>query len=88
MSGCSCFDKGATCIFEEVLLELVGVLLLVHVTVHLLKVLSGCSWFDKGATCIIEDLLLVLVGVNLDVPVGVLLEELLKVVSEVSSVAH
>ena len=50
--------------------------------------LSGCSWFDKGATCIIEDLLLVLVGVNLDVPVGVLLEELLKVVSEVSSVAH
>ena len=42
----------------------------------------------KGATCIIEDLLLVLVGVNLDVPDGVLLEELLKVVSDVSSVAH
>ena len=42
----------------------------------------------KGATCITEDLLLVLVGVNLDVPVGVLLEELLKVVSKVSSVAH
>ena len=39
LSGCSCFDKGVTCIFEEVLLELVGVLLLVHVTVHLLKVL-------------------------------------------------
>ena len=50
--------------------------------------ISGCPWFDKGATCIIEDLLLVLVGVNLDVPVGVLLEELLKVVLKVSSVAH
>ena len=42
----------------------------------------------KGATCTIEDLLLVLIGVDLDVPVGVLLEELLKVVSKVSSVAH
>ena len=42
----------------------------------------------KGVTCIIEDLLLVLVGVNLDVPDGVLLEELLKIVSDVSSVAH
>ena len=39
-------------------------------------------------TCITEDLLLVLVGVNLDVPDGVLLEELLKIVSDVSSVAH
>ena len=42
----------------------------------------------KGATCIIEDLLLVLVGVDLDVPDGVLLKELLKIVSDVSSVAH
>ena len=50
--------------------------------------ISGCSWFKKGATCIIEDLLLILVGVDLDVPDGVLLEELLKIVSDVSSVAH
>ena len=39
LSGCSWFKKGVTYIFEEVLLELVGVLLLVHVTVHLLKIL-------------------------------------------------
>ena len=39
LSGYSWFDKGATCIFEEVLLELVGVLLLVHGAVHLLKIL-------------------------------------------------
>ena len=84
-----------TCIFEEVLLELVGVLLLVHVTVHLLKVFPmiyssslDAPGLKKGATCIIEDLLLVLVGVDLDVPDGVLLEELLKFVSDVSSVAH
>ena len=40
LSGCSWFKKCVTCIFEvEVLLKLVGVLLLVHVIVHLLKIL-------------------------------------------------
>ena len=95
MSGCSQLDKDATHIIEEVLPELVEVLLLVQVTVHPLKVFpmmySSCldaPGLIKVRHVFIEVLLLILVGVDLDVPVSVHLEELLKIVLEVSSVAH